>query len=87
MEKAFDQSKLKQIDNATKSVANQHYNLCLYRCDEKVNEFATHCKQACYRNILVPYHMVKHQAQDSEENLYRQCLADRMPNIKQTDYV
>ena len=81
MEKAFDKTKLKQIDGATKSVANQHYNLCLYQCDEKVNDFSAACKQACFKNILVPYHMVKHQAQDSEENLYKQCLADRLPNI------
>lgn len=24
---------------------------------------------------------------DSEENLYRQCLADRFPNLKNEDYV
>ena len=31
--------------------------------------------------------MIKHQAHDSEENLYRQCLADKLPNIQQADYV
>mmetsp|Transcript_21614 Transcript_21614/g.26553 ORF Transcript_21614/g.26553 Transcript_21614/m.26553 type:complete len:99 (+) Transcript_21614:79-375(+) len=68
-------------------MAQQHYDLCLYRCDEKVSDTAGHCKQACFKNILVPYHMIKHQAQDSEENLYRQCLAGRLPNITQKDYV
>ena len=28
-----------------------------------------------------------HQSQEAEENLYRQCLADKFPNIKQEDYV
>lgn len=28
-----------------------------------------------------------HQSQEAEENLYRQCLADKFPNIKQDDYV
>ena len=36
---------------------------------------------------MVPFHMIKHQAHDSEENLYRQCLADKLPNIQQADYV
>jgi len=35
---------------------------------------------------MVPYKMIKHQAQDSEENLFRQCLADKYPNVKQSDY-
>ena len=36
---------------------------------------------------MVPYHIVKHQAHSSEENLYKKCLADKFPNIKQEDYI
>ncbi len=68
-------------------MANQQYDLCLYKCDEKASDTAASCKQTCFKNIMVPFHMIKHQAHDSEENLYRQCLADRLPNISQTDYV
>jgi hypothetical protein len=35
---------------------------------------------------MVPYKMMAHQAADSEENLYRACLADKYPNIQQSDY-
>ena len=68
-------------------MVNAQYDLCLYKCDEKLSDNARDCKQGCFRSIMVPYHMVKHQAQDSEENLYRQCLADKMPNIQQSDYI
>ena len=86
MEKAFDRNQLKHIGNATKGMAQQAYDLCLYRCDEKVNETAAFCKQQCFKTIMVPFHMVKHQAHEAEENLYKQCLADRFPNISQKDY-
>ena len=36
---------------------------------------------------MVPYHIVKHQAHSGEENLYKKCLADKFPNIKQEDYL
>ena len=63
-----------------------HYNHCLYKCDLRVSDAAPACKQSCFQRIMVPYHMIKHQATDSEENLYKQCLAKRMPNISQKDY-
>ena len=89
MEKAFDRKQFKQIDDSTKKMANAWYDHCLYKCDEKLSEngYSAACKQNCFDNILVPYHMIKHQAHDSEENLYRQCLAEKMPNITQSDYV
>ena len=31
--------------------------------------------------------MIKHQAHDSEEGLYKQCLASRMPNLTQKDFM
>lgn len=30
---------------------------------------------------------MNHMAREDEENLYRQCLADKLPNITQRDYV
>ena len=87
MEKAFDKTRLQQIDDGTKAMATAHYELCLYQCDEKLSNSGPACKQACFKDVMVPFHMIKHQAHDSEENLYRQCLADKMPNITQADYV
>ena len=88
MEKAFDRSRLKQIDTATKAMVEKHYDHCLYVCNEKPSgDDGAACKQACFKNVMVPFHMIKHQAHDSEENLYRQCLADRMPQLTQKDYV
>ena len=60
MEKAFDRTQLKSIENATKGMANAHYQQCLYMCDEKNTDFNGSCKQMCFQNILVPYHMIKH---------------------------
>merc|ERR1740117_1838220 len=40
----------------------------------------------CYSNIMVKYKMVAHQSRDAEENLFRQCLAEKYPNVQQTDY-
>ena len=71
MEKAFDRRQFKQIEDASKKMAQQYYDLCLYRCDETVNDDAPHCKNACFKNIMVPFHMIKHQAHDAEDNLYR----------------
>ena len=88
MEKAFDKRKLQQIDEATKAMANAHYELCLFQVNEKAfGPDSAAAKQRCFDSIIAPYHLIKHQAHDSEENLYRQCLAAKMPNIKQEDYI
>jgi len=53
-----------------------------------VPDVALHpCKQACFKNIMVPYKIVAHLAADAEENLYRKCLADKFPNLEQEDYI
>jgi hypothetical protein len=31
--------------------------------------------------------MIKHQARDAEEGLYKQCLAEKLPNLKKEHYV
>ena len=87
MEKAFDKTRLKQFDEATKAMANAHYDICLYQADMKVRSDSGGLKQRCFDTILAPFHLIKHQAHDAEENLYRQCLADRMPNLRQEAYV
>ena len=30
---------------------------------------------------------MKHQARDAEENLFKQCLAEKLPNIKKEHYI
>ena len=87
MDKAFDKKRLRQIDDATKAMANAEYELCIYQANLKDDPTHGQIKQRCFDTIMVPYHMIKHQAHDSEENLYKQCLADKMPNITQKDYV
>ena len=37
MEKAFDRTRLKQFDVATKAMVNAHYELCLYQADAEVS--------------------------------------------------
>jgi len=44
------------------------------------------CKERCYSSIMVKYKMVAHQSRDAEENLFRQCLAEKYPNVQQGDY-
>ena len=44
MEKAFDKNQLKQVDLATKKMVFAQYEHCLYKCDEKVSDFAASCK-------------------------------------------
>ena len=60
MEKAFDKGQLKQIDLATKKMAQARYDLCLYKCDMENDNNNAACKQSCFNKILVPFHMIKH---------------------------
>lgn len=36
---------------------------------------------------MVPYLLQRHQGQSDEENLYKACLAQKLPNIKPDDYM
>ena len=87
MESAFDRKVFKQMEQSTKRMVDASYSQCLFACNEKVSTDLAACKQACYRNVIVPYKIVQHQATDAEENLYRKCLADKLPQITQADYV
>ena len=87
MEKAFDKSRLKHIEQNAKYMVDAHYNHCLYVCNEDAMRERAGCKQTCFDKIIVPYKIVLHQAHSGEENLYKKCLANRFPDIKQSDYI
>jgi hypothetical protein len=88
METSFDKkAAFNQIDAATRRIVDARYNLCLSQCSEKLSTQMQSCKQGCFKRIQVPYKILKHQAQEDEENLYKQCLADKFPNVKQEDYL
>ena len=85
MENTFDRTQLAPLEQSVKRIVGTAYDHCLYQCNEsKVN--LANCKQECFANIQTPYNVMKHQARDSEENLYKRCLASKLPNIKQEDY-
>lgn len=71
MESVFDRKVFKNLDRSTKRMVDAHYNQCLSACNEKQGTQLFPCKQGCYKNIIVPYKIVVHQAADAEENLYR----------------
>ena len=87
MEKAFDKSRLKHIEQNAKYMTDAHYNHCTYKCNETANTDDAACKQSCFDRIVVPYKIVLHQAHSGEENLYRKCLADKFPDIQHSDYI
>ena len=86
MEKAFDRVQLNKLDRATKNMVDTQYNFCITNCNLTFDNPAS-CKQNCYKDILVPYKIMLHQSMDSEEHLYRQCLANKFPSVKPEDYV
>ena len=87
MEKAFNKSDLAHIEKNAKYMAEGHYDLCLHKCNEAGAAHPMECKTGCFEDIMVPYHIVKHQAHSGEENLYRKCLSSKLPNIQQSDYI
>ena len=87
MESAFDRKVFKQMEQSTKRMVDANYSQCLFTCNQKAGADLAACKQTCYRNVIVPYKIVQHQAADAEEILYRKCLADKLPQITQADYV
>ena len=83
----FDKRQFLNMEASLRTIVDKHYNLCLSKCNAQAMEsgFAS-CKQNCYSNIFAKYKYLMHQATDNEESLYRQCLADKLPNITQEDY-
>ena len=47
------------------------------------------CKQACYKNIIVPSRFAQHMSRDGEESAYRKCLANsqNFPALKSEDFI
>jgi len=86
--KAFDKKQLSPLEESVRGIVGAHYDMCLSNCGMKKEEMGSMqaCKERCYSNIMVKYKMVAHQSRDAEENLFRQCLAEKYPNVQQTDY-
>ena len=87
-EKAFDKKQLIPLEENVRNIVGAHYDLCLTNCSQSKEKmgFMQACKERCYSNIMVKYKMVAHQSRDAEENLFRQCLAEKYPNVQQGDY-
>ena len=85
--KAFDRNEFNPLQARVERVVFRHYSNCLYNCTAKGMEHMAACKQNCHERIVTPYRIVKHMAQEGEENAYKQCLASKLPDIKQQDYL
>ena len=85
--KAFDRNEFNPLQSRVERVVFRHYSNCLYNCTVKGMEHMAACKQNCHERIVTPYRIVKHMAQEGEENAYKQCLAGKLPDIKQEDYL
>lgn len=82
MEHVFDRKAFNSLTAASNRMSDAHYNQCLHACIENpLMPNMAGCKQTCFKNIVVPHKIVMHQSQDAEENLYRQCLAEKFPNV------
>ena len=77
----FDRSKLGHIDKQLRRLVDEKYDLCLYKCAEKIQPGLPVCKQNCFKNIIIPYRYHNHMARNDEDNLYKQCLSNKFPNI------
>ena len=75
MEKAFDKSQLSHMDDNLRQMVEKSYDLCLHNCNLTRDARTAPCKQACFRQIQVPYRRANHVARDQEENGYRMCLS------------
>jgi len=87
----FDRNELSFYTDALHASVNMRYDLCQEYCHRRVDDNVVEtskfeCKQNCFSKIQVPYKILKHQAFDSEEHLFRQCLANKAPHISHNDY-
>lgn len=83
----FDAKSLSNLDKNLRTLVDEHYDLCLFKCAEKNQPGIANCKDNCFKRIMVPYRFQNHAARDQEENLYRKCLAEKFPNVKAEDFV
>lgn len=84
---AFNVRSLSYMDKSMRALVDMQYDLCLYKCNMKTATGMHGCKNNCFRTVIVPYRFKNHVAKDEEDNLYRKCLADKFPKIKQDDYI
>lgn len=89
MESAYDKAQLSHLDVSLRAMVDRSYDLCQYRCNEERDKPMMPCKQACFKNIIVPFRHANHMAKDGEENAYRKCLANSasFPAISQEDFM
>ena len=89
MNTAYDKSNLSHLDVSLRAMVDRSYELCLYRCNEDRDAQMMPCKQACFKNTIVPFRHANHVAKDGEENAYRKCLANSasFPSISQEDFM
>ena len=81
MSAPFDRTKLKPLDNNLRKLVDEQYDFCLFKCNEKAGPGNADCKDSCFKKIIVPYRFINHASRDDEDNLYRKCLADKLPNL------
>jgi len=87
MEPAFNKrTAFKQLEGSTREMVETAYAHCIYKCNIDSKGTMAGCKQGCYNSLVVPYQLLRHQGHSDEENLYKNCLADKLPNIKPSDY-
>ena len=78
---------LNHFDKTLRALVDAQYDLCLYKCNEKLDKSLSGCKNDCVKTTIVPFRFNNHLARDDEDNSYRRCLASKFPNIKQEDYI
>ncbi len=84
----FDRKHLKFIDSNLRTLVDAQYDLCLFKCDEKVDvPNPWQCKQNCFQGVIVPFKYINHISRDEEETKYKQCLAEKLPAISHEDYL
>ena len=85
--KPFDARSLSHLDKSLRSLVDEQYDLCLFKCSEKAGPGISTCKDNCFKSTIVPYRFHTHASRDQEENLYKKCLAEKFPNVKADDFV
>jgi hypothetical protein len=84
---AFNTKSLNHMDERLRKLVDEHYDFCLYKCNQKAGGGMLNCKNNCVKEVIVPYRFNNHMARDEEDNLYRKCLSTKFPNIQQSDYI
>ncbi len=83
----FDSKPLSAFDKNIRSLVDNQYELCQFRCAEKAGTSISVCKDNCFKSVIVPYRFNMHASRDQEENQYRKCLASKFPNVQPDDFM